>query len=80
MLFGGFMNLKEYLTNSPRGEAARIARAINDSKSNVSLWKDGKKSIPASKCKAIVAATNGQVTLKELKPKDWQKFWPELVE
>jgi len=26
---------------------------------------------------AIVRATNGLVTLQELRPDDWQNFWPD---
>lgn len=72
------MDLKSYLDLCPRGEAKRLAREINDYPSNISLWKSGKKSIPVSKCLLLENITNGQVSRKELRPKDYEKYWPEL--
>ncbi|MBI0164777.1 transcriptional regulator [Snodgrassella alvi] len=72
------MDLKSYLDSRPRGEAKRLAMGVNDYPSNISLWKSGKKSIPVSKCLLLESLTNGEVSRKELRPKDYRKYWPEL--
>jgi DNA-binding transcriptional regulator YdaS (Cro superfamily) len=41
---------------------------------------NGEKAIPAEHCKAIFRFTEGQVTLQEMRPNDWHKYWPELAE
>jgi len=40
----------------------------------------GDKAIPAVHCKAIEAFTGGAVTCQEMRPNDWQKYWPELAQ
>lgn len=72
------MDLKTYLSGAPRGSAAAIADALGISSVMVSQWVKGRKSIPVARCAAIEAATNGVVTRKDLRPDDWQQFWPEL--
>jgi len=41
-------------------------------------WKTQKRPVPIARCVAVSNATHGQVTLKELRPNDWQQIWPEL--
>ena len=72
------MDLKSYLKSEPRGEAKRLADAIKDHPSNISLWKSRKKPVPPYKCSLIQMATNGAVTRQELRPSDYKKHWPEL--
>ncbi|PIT22387.1 hypothetical protein BGI36_03455 [Snodgrassella communis] len=72
------MDLKTYLESKPRGEAKRLADAIKDHPSNISLWKSGKKPVPPYKCSLMQLVTNGAVTRKDLRPFDYQKHWPEL--
>lgn len=40
---------------------------------------NGEKAVPAEHCRTIVDFTNGAVTVQELRPNDWQKYWPELA-
>ena len=69
---------------SPVGKAAQIvgglttlARMLGVSPPTVHEWKTLKRPVPASRCIAIVRATNGRVTLQQLRPDDWQDYWPE---
>lgn len=68
------MKLKAYL--SERGERLRLAKQIGAWPTDVSSWKTGKKSPPPRKCKAIVFATRGAVTFRDLR-EDWREHWTE---
>jgi len=39
----------------------------------------GEKFIPAEHCKSIEQFSAGQVPCQEMRPADWQKYWPELA-
>ena len=63
-----------------RGRSLAIAKAVGVTPPVVSDWVMGKKAIAAEHCKAIFRFTEGQVTLQEMRPNDWHKYWPELAE
>lgn len=44
----------------------------------VHYWLTRDKNLDAAHCVAIEQATGGQVTRKDLRPHDWQRYWPEL--
>lgn len=46
----------------------------------VSKMLNGTKAIPAEHCRAIYTLTGGAVTLPEMRPADWHKYWPELAD
>ena len=71
------MNFK-YWVKGQSGRSIATARALGITQPVVSDWVTGKKSIPAEHCKAIEAFTGGEVTCQEMRPNDWQKYWPEL--
>ena len=71
------MNLKSWV-ESEWGRAKALAQFIDVPPSFVSKMCSGEKAIPAEHCKAIVAFTAGEVTCQEMRPNDWQKYWPEL--
>ena len=73
------MNLKLWV-ESERGRAKALAKAIDVPPSFVSKMVNGEKSVPAEHCRAIERFTNGEVTCRDLRPKDWHKYWPELAE
>ena len=73
------MNLKTYLQGQGHGSVAALATAIGGNSPDVSSWAGGKKPIPAHFCPSIVRETGGAVTLRDLRPNDWQKYWPELA-
>lgn len=70
------MDLKTYLDSKPWGESLRLANAIGEKPSNVSLWRKGKKPIPPYKCMRIFLYTRGAVTLQELRPNDYEECFP----
>lgn len=72
------MNLDTYLAKS--GTSAALAAKIGVTPGFVSQWRSGHRPIPIERCVEIEAATDGLVTRQELRPDDWQKIWPELIE
>jgi len=56
-----------------------LSRLIDVPPSFVSKMVSGEKAIPAEHCKTIEAFTGGEVTCQEMRPNDWQKYWPELA-
>lgn len=72
------MNLTIYLEKS--GRANTLAKAIEVSPVMISLWKTGSRPIPIERCPDIERATKGEVTRRDLRPDDWHRIWPELVD
>lgn len=62
------------------GGLTPLAKMIGVSVPTVHEWKTLKRPVPASRCVAIEIATNGAVTRKDLRPDDWQSYWPELAQ
>jgi DNA-binding transcriptional regulator YdaS (Cro superfamily) len=60
------------------GGLAKLASLLGVSIQVVSNWKD-RESVPIERCLAIERATNGKVTRRQLRPKDWRDIWPELA-
>lgn len=73
------MNFKDWV-NGQRGRSLAIAQALGVTPPVVSDWVTGKKGIPLERCVQIERATEGVVSRKELRPDDWQNFWPELAQ
>lgn len=71
------MNLHNYLEEVENSN--RFAIRIGVPLPSISNWRHKKRPVPIDKALLIEAATNGLVTRKELRPNDWQKFWPELA-
>ena len=72
------MDLKNYLIESDT-KKAEFARAINVSAALLHQWIKGIRPVASQHCPAIEKQTGGKVTRKELRPDDWHKIWPELV-
>lgn len=62
------------------GSATRLANQLGVSVQAVCFWRDGKRQIPAERCADIERATEGAVSRRDLRPDDWQRIWPELVQ
>lgn len=62
------------------GGMATLARMLGVSPPTVHEWKTHRRPVPAARCMSIVQMTKGAVTVKELRPDDWQKYWPELAQ
>lgn len=46
----------------------------------VQQWKVGIRPVPAQYCPAIERETRGAVTRRDLRPEDWHRIWPELID
>lgn len=73
------MTLSEYLKAQGFGAGKRLAEAIGAPQPDVSDWANGHRPVPIARCVAIEKATEGQVSRRDLRPDDWQQFWPELA-
>lgn len=73
------MDLKTYISNSPRGTASGLARALSISPSYLSQMASGLAPISPERSVAIERATGGAVSRRELRPEDWQRIWPEMA-
>jgi DNA-binding transcriptional regulator YdaS (Cro superfamily) len=55
-----------------------LGHRLGMTKSAVDRWIT--KGVPIKQCVAIEQTTNGAVTRRDLRPKDWHLIWPELAE
>jgi len=62
------------------GGLSTLANMVGVSAPTVHEWKTKRRPVPVLRCLSIVRATNGAVTLQELRPNDWQQIWPELAQ
>ena len=62
------------------GSQAALARILGVTPAMVNQLVNGSRPVPVEHCKAIARATAEKVTCQELRPEDWQKIWPELIE
>jgi DNA-binding transcriptional regulator YdaS (Cro superfamily) len=46
----------------------------------ISQWANESRPVPPERCVEIERATEGMVGRRDLRPADWQRIWPELVE
>jgi DNA-binding transcriptional regulator YdaS (Cro superfamily) len=72
------MQLAVYLQQSPRGEAARLAREIDVPPSHISEYVRGERQVPPKKAIALEKATGFRV-LRECLRDDWRDYWPDLI-
>jgi DNA-binding transcriptional regulator YdaS (Cro superfamily) len=71
------MKLREYL-NAERGSSARLAAQLEVSPSYLSQMAAGDAAISPARCVLIEQYTDGAVTRRDLRPKDWMDIWPEI--
>lgn len=62
------MDLRTYLDQSERGEAARLARAVDVSPVMLSLYASGKKKPGPSTAASLERETRGQVACEDTRP------------
>ncbi len=72
------MELQEFFKSRGMGAQARLVTAIGAWQTDVSAWANKKKPVPIKWVIPIERATDGLVTRKDLRPHDWERFWPEL--
>lgn len=68
--------LATYFETEGRGAATKLALAIGAHHPDVSDWAKGSRPVPVRYVLKIEAATGGRVTRQELRPNDWQDYWP----
>lgn len=59
------------------GGLRALSRVLGISSSMIYQWKNAKRNVPVRYCQAIVALTEGHVTVQDLRPEDWYEIWPE---
>jgi len=72
------MELSNYC-KSERGRQRALAIDIGAQMSDMSDWVNDKRPVPVERCVQIERATNGVVTRRDLRPRDWWLIWPELI-
>lgn len=70
------MKLSEYLKENPR---LGLSIDLGVSQGMISQWVNNTRPVAIERCVDIEIATKGQVTRKDLRPKDWARIWPELL-
>jgi len=71
------VDLKTYIS-SERGNATKLAKALDVSLSYLSQMADGKSAISPKRAVLIEEETKGAVPRQETFPEDWAQIWPEL--
>ena len=61
------------------GSQVALAKACGVSQPAIHKWISGGVISPENAA-AIERATEGRVSRRDLRPNDWQKIWPELVD
>lgn len=62
------------------GSEKALADLLGVTKAAVWQWKQEGRSTPAVHCRRIEDFTNGAVTRQQLRPADWDAYWPELAQ
>ena len=62
------------------GGNAPLARALGVSPQAVGQWLRDQRTVPPERCVQIETLTEGKVTRRDLRPGDWWRLWPELVD
>ena len=72
------MDLKDYC--SIRGNQAKLSKKTGIAPSFINQMARGLKPVPVRYAALIEECTCGQVSRKDMFPKDWRDIWPELKE
>jgi DNA-binding transcriptional regulator YdaS (Cro superfamily) len=76
------MDLKAFLASLPRGGSSSFAREVGISPiylSQLAARQDGREAKPEL-CVVIERKSGWQVRRWDLRPEDWRRIWPELIE
>lgn len=72
------MDINTYLSSTET--AASLARKLGINPVLVSQWRNGHRPIPVERCSDIERATDNAVTRRDIRPDDWHRIWPELID
>lgn len=70
----------EYLNRLPEAARESVCKAIGTSVGYVRKASSAGQLPEPARCVDIERVTKGAVTRRDLRPDDWQRIWPELVE
>lgn len=76
------MDLRTYTNSLPRGGMSELAQRLGVSPiylSQIAARQDGRVPSPTL-CVDIEVATGKEVKRQDLRPDDWHRIWPELVD
>lgn len=62
------------------GGPTKVAERLGVSAQAVCFWRDGKRTFPVEHCAAIEDMSAGAVRRWDLRPDDWHRIWPELID
>lgn len=60
-------------------ERQRVAAAVGLDEQYLYQCLSGRRAVPIHHCLPIEQATDGRVSRRDLRPKDWHRIWPDLV-
>ena len=60
------------------GSLAQFSRDVGVSINVAWQWKEGKRPVPAVHCQRVVQVAKNKISLKEVRPNDWKRLWPDL--
>jgi DNA-binding transcriptional regulator YdaS (Cro superfamily) len=72
--------LIDYVNSLTPSEREALSRLANTSISYMRKAASKGQIFEAARCRLVVGASNGALTLADLRPDDWHLIWPELVE
>ena len=72
------MHLSDHIKQN-RGAGVEISTALGIAPSYLSQIASGHRPAPPAMCVQIERATSGAVMRWDLRPDDWHRIWPELV-
>jgi DNA-binding transcriptional regulator YdaS (Cro superfamily) len=75
---GAIMNALQQAVDRLGGQAA-LAAAVGVKQQHVWNWLNRGGSVPTDHCAAIEQATDRAVMRWDLRPNDWHRVWPELI-
>ena len=73
------MKLHDYLCLD-YGNGRRVAKATGLTPAFLSQIALGVRGVPAARAASIETATGGAVRRWDMRPHDWHRIWPELIE
>lgn len=74
------MTLSDFFKTQGIGSQIKMSEALGIAAPYLSMYATGKRQVPVIVCVDIERYTGGKVSRRDLRPNDFQKIWPELVE
>lgn len=72
--------LTEYLNRLPKPERTEFARRCGTTEGYLRKAASTKQRLGAELCVALEQESHGAISRRSLRPDDWMRIWPELVQ